>query len=182
MKKAIHRKLEKRWSSELYAKKSVQPQQKEAIKTDVDVSESIAESIQKQPSINDGEIDEKEPGAQLLHPDNPADEPQNEIDEKVEMKPLDLMDPITHKIMASPTMIVSSLQVYDNTTVKKWLESKRCFDPITGIPLSLGGWPVLLQYRKDIQNQIDAFLKENPSFKSEDEEKEIEWESLFKVY
>eukprot|EP01083_Nonionella_stella_P151180 482733_1 len=165
-------------------KKSVQPQQKEEfeIKTDVDVSESIAESIQKQPSINDHEIDEKEPGAQLLHPDNPADEPQNEIDEKVEMKPLDLMDPITHKIMASPTMIVSSLQVYDNTTVKKWLESKRCFDPITGIPLSLGGWPVLLQYRKDIQNQINAFLKENPSFKSEDEEKEIEWESLFKVY
>eukprot|EP01083_Nonionella_stella_P253543 872313_1 len=111
------------------------------------------------------------------------DHQNGEFEEKM---PLKLKDPITNKIMTKPTMIISSLRVYDNITIQRWLESKRYFDPVTGIPMSLGEWPLLLQYRNDIKYEIDTFLKENPSFKSEvfdeAEEKHTDWESLFKIY
>eukprot|EP01084_Bolivina_argentea_P270800 460543_1 len=99
--------------------------------------------------------------------------------------PLNLSDPITKKIMANPIMIVSSLQVYDSITIKKWIESKRYYDPITGIPMCLGGWPLLLQRRADIQLEIKKFIQKNPLYKSnvltEQDEKSIEWESIFKT-
>eukprot|EP01084_Bolivina_argentea_P270806 460552_1 len=100
--------------------------------------------------------------------------------------PNNFRDPITNKIMAKPTMILSSMQVYDDLTITKWIKSKRNFDPITGFPVAINGWPLLLEQRPDIKRKIDQFLNEYPSLKteqfSEDDEKSIEWESLFKAH
>ena len=85
--------------------------------------------------------------------------------------------------MKNPVMIVSSAQVYDEITIEKLIESKREYDVITGIPFSIGGWPLLLERRVDIKKKIDSFLKKYPSFKSQvmnkDDEQNIEWSALF---
>eukprot|EP01084_Bolivina_argentea_P079323 143908_1 len=94
-------------------------------------------------------------------------------------------DPITHKIMKRPTMVLSSMSVYDHKTITKWMESKRGFDPLTGIPMALGKWPVILEPRVDLQIKIEEFIKENPSYKSQvfnEKDESIDWKILFESY
>ena len=82
-------------------------------------------------------------------------------------------------------MILSSMKVYDDVTIKKWVQSERYYDPLTGIPMSVAGWPLLLQPRQDIQRKIDRFLRTYPSFKSsvfDEADDTIHWDELFKKY
>ena len=83
-------------------------------------------------------------------------------------------------------MIVSSAQVYDEITIQQMIESKRGYDVITGIPFSIGRWPLLLERRVDIKQKIDSFLKKYPSLKTQvmnkDDEENIEWDALFEEY
>eukprot|EP01084_Bolivina_argentea_P087420 157890_1 len=95
--------------------------------------------------------------------------------------PTQYQDPITNKIMKEPIMILSSMQVYDNTTITKWIQSKRYYDPMTGIPLSVGGLPLLLQPRIDIQKDINQFINKHPQIKSQITDKYDDYESLFKL-
>eukprot|EP01084_Bolivina_argentea_P270808 460558_1 len=94
-------------------------------------------------------------------------------------------DPITKKIMKNPTMVLSSMSVYEQTTIEKWMQSKRGFDPLTGVPMSFGKWPILLEPRPDIKYKIEEFIKQNPSFKSDifdEKDTSIQWETLFQSY
>eukprot|EP01083_Nonionella_stella_P274318 931016_1 len=100
--------------------------------------------------------------------------------------PAEFKDPITDKIMKSPTMIVSSSQVYDKITIAEMIKSGRGCDVITGIPFSIGGWPLLLEYRVVLKSQIDAFLKEYPVNKAQlmnkSDANDFEWELLFQSH
>ena len=110
---------------------------------------------------------------------------------KVVEIPKDLLDPLTHKIMLEPVMALASMKVYEQTTIDKWLESKRNYDPVTGIPMSVGPLPVLLRPREDIALRVSDFIEKYPQFKSKVFKKEktddndvsdvdgINWKSLF---
>eukprot|EP01084_Bolivina_argentea_P005487 10337_1 len=77
------------------------------------------------------------------------------------------------------------MKVYDVATIQLWVESKRYYDPLTGIPLSVGSWPLLLYHRDDLQRKITKFLAKYPQHKSQLFDKEnnsIEWGSLFAKY
>eukprot|EP01083_Nonionella_stella_P089926 251201_1 len=93
-------------------------------------------------------------------------------------------DPITNKIMKNPMMVLSSMSIYDKITIDKWMKSKRGFDPLTGIPMAYGKWPILLTQRMDIEFKIERFIEDNPSFQNDvlNEKDEIEWETLFVSY
>eukprot|EP01084_Bolivina_argentea_P301072 519301_1 len=99
--------------------------------------------------------------------------------------PTKFFDPITNKIMCQPTMVLSSMVIYDNTTINKWIESKRGFDPMTGIPMSIGRWPLLLQTRNDIKRKIEDFIQKYPIHKSQmldANDESIQWEALFALH
>eukprot|EP01084_Bolivina_argentea_P282354 483285_1 len=96
-----------------------------------------------------------------------------------------MKDPITSKIMATPTMVLTSMKIYDHTTITKWLKSGRSYDPLTGIPISIPQSPMTLVTRTDIKQKIDDFLDNNPQFKSlvlDPNDDSIKWELLFKHY
>eukprot|EP01083_Nonionella_stella_P134117 408067_1 len=108
-----------------------------------------------------------------------APKPPNPVPKVV---PWQYKDPITKKIMREPVMVLSSMRVYENTSIRKWMESKRCFDPSTGIPMALHKWPILLEPRPNLKQKIAEFISKNPSFKSKvfkENDESIEWESLF---
>eukprot|EP01083_Nonionella_stella_P055611 146593_1 len=99
------------------------------------------------------------------------------------------LDPITNKIMAKPTMIMSSMKVYDDytddITINKWIKSKRFYDPMTGIPMSVGGWPLLLRPLRSLQKRIQRFLQKYPAFTLQvlnEKDESIHWESLFQIH
>eukprot|EP01083_Nonionella_stella_P134118 408068_1 len=111
-----------------------------------------------------------------------APKPPNPVPKVV---PWQYKDPITKKIMKEPVMVLSSMKVYENTSIRKWMDSKRGFDPLTGIPMAVHKWPVLLEPRPDIKHKITDFIAKNPSFKSHvfnAKDESIEWESLFAVF
>eukprot|EP01083_Nonionella_stella_P042933 115898_1 len=114
-----------------------------------------------------------------------TDDTDHKEDDSVAI-PTEFKDPITNKIMQSPTMIVSSSQVYDEITIKEMIKSQRTHDVITGVPFSIGGWPLLLEYRMDIQSKIDEFLKENALNKAQVMNKSdanaFPWELLFEKH
>eukprot|EP01083_Nonionella_stella_P129554 393096_1 len=115
-----------------------------------------------------------------------ANDGDDHKEDAIVLIPTEFKDPITNKIMQSPTMIVSSSQVYDEITIKEMIKSQRTHDVITGVPFSIGGWPLLLEYRMDIQSRIDAFLKENALNKAQVMNKSdanaFPWELLFEKH
>eukprot|EP01084_Bolivina_argentea_P270804 460548_1 len=114
-----------------------------------------------------------------------GDQKHDEQKEKLRQIPEEFKDPITKKIMAQPTMILSSLKIYDACTIKYWIDSKRYYDPLTGIPMSVAGYPLLLYPRDDIKNKITQFLAKYPSKKTQlfrENDKSIQWKSLFKLH
>eukprot|EP01083_Nonionella_stella_P042930 115891_1 len=115
-----------------------------------------------------------------------ANDGDDHKEDAIVLIPTEFKDPITNKIMQSPTMIVSSSQVYDEITIKEMIKSQRTHDVITGVPFSIGGWPLLLEYRMDIQSKIDEFLKENALNKAQVMNKSdanaFPWELLFEKH
>jgi len=87
--------------------------------------------------------------------------------------------------MAKPTMVLSSLKVYDDTTIRKWIESERYYDPMTGIPMAVGQWQLLLYPRTNLQEKIERFLVKYPALRAQqfdESDQTTDWEALFKVY
>ena len=64
-------------------------------------------------------------------------------------------------------MIVSSAQVYDESTIEHMLELKLEYDVCTGMPFSLNGWPLLMERCTEIKDQIGIFLDKYPELKAE---------------
>eukprot|EP01084_Bolivina_argentea_P270807 460555_1 len=98
--------------------------------------------------------------------------------------PREYMDPIVNKIMANPVMILSSMNVYDEITIDKWVQSQRSCDPLTGIPLSIGGYPLLKIHRDDIKQNIEDFLNKHPMHKSQiiHNNDDQQWKLLFQKH
>ena len=88
--------------------------------------------------------------------------------------------------MCEPVMVLSSTIVYENTTIIKWMESGRDYDPITGIPMQVGKLPRLLMPRNDRKQKATDFIEKHASFAKavfnpETDKDKIDWETLFTV-
>ena len=90
---------------------------------------------------------------------NQTSENETLYPEDVEI-PADLVDPITKEIMLEPVIVLASMKTYDKKTINRWIDSKRAYDPLTGIPLTVGSLPVLLRPREDIAARVTNLSKQ----------------------